>query len=75
MNKGIPVLGVCVGMQIMSSSSREGDLDGLNWIKSRVEKFKYNSKQKLPIPHMGWNEVNPVCQSDLFVGLDNSIPS
>src|SRR5436853_4173961 len=50
----IPVLGVCVGMQLLTEGSEEGKLPGLGWIKGRIIKFK---KEKLPasfkIPHMG----------------------
>lgn len=65
-----PVLGVCVGMQLLLSESEEGQLPGLNWIPGKVIRFKTelmpaNSK----IPHMGWTEVNPKADSKLFTGL------
>jgi len=53
-----PVLGVCVGMQLLTEGSEEGVLPGLGWIKGRVVRFK---QQQLPeglkIPHMGWTDV------------------
>jgi glutamine amidotransferase len=62
-----PVLGVCVGMQLLTQGSEEGKLPGLGWIKGQIVKFK---KEKLPpsfkIPHMGWREVKLNKQSKLF---------
>lgn len=57
----IPVLGVCVGMQIMANSSDEGSAKGLGWIPGRVERFRnewFDSHTHLP--HMGWNDVELV---------------
>jgi glutamine amidotransferase len=66
----IPVLGVCVGMQLLTEGSEEGKLPGLGWIKGRIIKFK---KEKLPasfkIPHMGWREVKLSKDSRLFSEL------
>lgn len=68
-----PVLGICVGMQILASSSEEGVLDGLGWIDGEVKKFNIaNFTQKTHLPHMGWNDVVPVKNSKLFVNLENS---
>lgn len=55
MNKKYPVLGVCVGMQILADSSEEGKLSGLGWIPGSVLKFDDNPD--FPLPHMGWNEI------------------
>jgi imidazole glycerol-phosphate synthase subunit HisH len=51
--KKIPVLGICVGMQIMLTSGEEGIEPGLNWIKGNVKKF--NNNLNIKVPHMGWN--------------------
>jgi glutamine amidotransferase len=62
-----PVLGVCVGLQLLLERSEEGQLPGLGWIKGKVVKFKQN---QLPvgtkIPHMGWTDIILRKQSKLF---------
>ncbi len=65
-----PVLGICLGMQLLSNSSEEGELPGLGWIDSKTVKFSFDTDhQHLKIPHMGWNTVK-VCQnSDLVDAL------
>ena len=66
-----PVLGVCVGMQIMSNGSEEGTLPGLGWIKGKVKKFDINKfKEKPFLPHMGWNTIEPKINHDVFKDLD-----
>lgn len=66
----VPILGICVGAQMLCSSSDEGRLPGLNWIDASVKKFqKKNEKLKLQLPHMGWNNVKSVNKSKLFDGL------
>lgn len=66
----IPVLGICVGMQILASSSEEGRLPGLGWIAGKVRSFRSAEQSaSLPMPHMGWNDVHPKLDSPLFEGL------
>ncbi len=66
----VPVLGVCVGMQILAASSEEGTAAGLGWIPGRVRKFSGPpANETLPLPHMGWNDVTPSCPA-LFKGLE-----
>jgi len=61
MKRKVPILGICLGMQLLADSSDEGKLPGLGWIPGRVKKFNFSSlKVELPIPHMGWNYVDPV---------------
>ena len=56
----VPILGVCVGMQILGHSSDEGKLPGLGWIDGIVAKFDtYASDTKIQLPHMGWNTIHP----------------
>jgi glutamine amidotransferase len=72
LEQGRPVLGVCVGMQMMAGSSAEGSLPGLNWIPGRVEKFAAGTLGRgLSIPHMGWNDVQPVNAGGLFREIDD----
>lgn len=68
----VPVLGVCVGMQILAAASDEGNLPGLGWIPGRVSAFRSNEQSaSLSVPHMGWNDVQPARHQPLFVGLEN----
>lgn len=72
LSRAIPVLGVCVGMQILAATSEEGQLRGLGWIEGDVRKFDVASfRQRIRLPHMGWNDVNPVGPSALFAGLES----
>jgi len=69
-NRRMPVLGICVGMQILARSSAEGRAPGLGWIDGDVRGFAGLGKADLQLPHMGWNDVQPVGTSPLFKGLD-----
>lgn len=61
-----PVLGICVGMQVMCRHSEEGDCDCLNIFDSRVKRFV--PTQELKVPHMGWNQIGNL-ESKLFKGI------
>lgn len=66
-----PVLGICVGMQMLGSASDEGELDGLGWIEGDIRRFdeaKFTGPTHLP--HMGWNDVAPLAETPLFAGLE-----
>jgi len=70
--KGVPVLGICVGMQIMAKSSEEGCLGGLGWIDGEVKlldqsKIPYKTK----LPHMGWNSIDVYDKTGLFENLNS----
>lgn len=66
-----PVLGICVGMQIMAKTSEEGILDGLGWFDATVKRFdETNIKFKPKLPHMGWNEIESPCNSEILSGID-----
>lgn len=70
--KKCPVLGVCVGMQMMAKRSEEGEMPGLGWIDGEVKKFDVSSfLQKTHLPHMGWNTVQPKRKELLFKGLES----
>ena len=73
LNHNVPVLGVCVGMQMLADSSDEGNLSGLGWIPGQVKRFESSSlNEEINIPHMGWNNINPVITSGLMEGLDSN---
>lgn len=58
-----PILGICLGMQLMTKSSEEGKLAGLGWIDAQTKKFVSDT---LKIPHMGWNIIKHQKKSRLF---------
>jgi len=62
-----PVLGICVGMQVMCCHSEEGDVECLNIFDARVRRFSPSAELK--VPHMGWNRIGNL-ESKLFRGLD-----
>jgi len=68
-----PVLGVCVGMQMLARTSEEGVEEGLGWIDGATKKFD-QSLDHGPgcVPHMGWNDVRPVKENGLFYGLEQN---
>jgi len=55
--KKVPILGICLGMQILTEGSEEGELNGFGWIKGRAKKF--DKRLGIKVPHMGWNNVAP----------------
>jgi glutamine amidotransferase len=70
----VPVVGVCVGMQMLAEGSDEGRLPGLNWVPGRVKAFaNHPQTTQLPMPHMGWNTLAPKSGAALFAqGFDNT---
>lgn len=53
----IPILGICLGMQLMLDGSEEGEKGGFSWIPGYAKRFHFHTKENLKIPHMGWNTV------------------
>ncbi len=71
LEKKLPVLGICVGLQMLARSSDEGELDGLGWLNAHVKKFDETKLTKMtPLPHMGWNNINIVQDITLLKDLD-----
>ncbi len=67
LNLGTPLLGICLGMQLLTEGSEEGTLPGLGFFKAHTKKFPSHwSGQKLNIPHMGWNYVHATNGAQLF---------
>jgi len=72
LQKRVPVLGVCVGMQMLGRSSEEGKLRGLGWLEGEVRGFKSQSGFDLPVPHIGWNDIDAAPGgSGLFTQLEH----
>ena len=72
LEKKLPIMGICVGMQILANSSEEGQLKGLGWIDAEVKKFDTSLlKTKPHLPHMGWNTVSTTPGSTIFAGVEN----
>jgi glutamine amidotransferase len=63
-----PVLGICLGMQLMCSHSEEGNVDGLGIFSNNVKRFPAQGNSGFKVPHMGWNTLNG-CKGKLFEGL------
>ncbi len=71
LEKKMPALGICVGMQILSDGSDEGELAGLGWIPGRVRKFDKNLLLHKPkLPHLGWNSVDIRKPSPIIQDID-----
>ncbi len=74
LSKKIPIIGVCVGMQMLSDGSEEGDLPGLGWISGYVRSMRNNPNFRgMRLPHMGWNKLTTNPKSSLFLnGFDKN---
>ena len=71
LDQKIPVIGICVGMQMMGNRSDEGSAVGLKWIDADIIKFDESKiQQRTKLPHMGWNDVSPSKGHPLFKGLE-----
>ena len=70
LEKRKPILGICLGMQMMTNGSEEGMLPGLMWIEAETMKFKSDEHSFLRIPHMGWNQIEINQEHPLLTGLE-----
>lgn len=66
----VPILGICLGMQLMTLSSEEGKEKGLGWLNAITKKFNFQNKE-LKVPHMGWNTITLRKHSKLFNEMEN----
>lgn len=68
LERGTPILGICLGMQLLAEHSQEGKRPGLGWIQGGAIRFDFSSEPSsaFKIPHMGWNTITPLSISNLF---------
>lgn len=71
LEKKTPILGICLGMQLMCNESEEGNCDGLKWIDATVKRFEISDTLRYKIPHTGWNQVHVAKESPLMNGILN----
>ena len=72
LNEQTPILGICLGMQLLTRRSEEGHLPGLGWIDAETVRFQFSERHEtLKVPHMGWNTAAVARDESLFQGLIN----
>lgn len=64
-----PVLGICLGAQLMTKHSEEGDVEGLGWVDARTVRFDQSMNEKIKVPHMGWSEITITNNNPLWSNL------
>jgi len=67
---GKPLLGICLGMQLLCRSSEEGSLPGLGFVDAQVRRFEFPGNSRLKVPHMGWSPITAKKTSVLLKGVD-----
>ena len=70
LRRRVPVLGVCLGMQLLARCSEEGESEGLGWIDADVRRIRLDPASSLKVPHIGWSIVRPTRPSALFPDVD-----
>jgi glutamine amidotransferase len=71
--KEVPILGICLGMQLLMEGSEEGKLAGFGWIKGKAYHFKGRIPSSLKVPHMGWNDISITNQNSLTKEFNGEI--
>lgn len=71
-NRRVPILGICLGMQLLTQSSEEGTEAGLGWIRGSTVRFRFPADSALKVPHMGWNHVTAARETALFATSERS---
>jgi glutamine amidotransferase len=73
LDRHVPIMGICLGLQLFANTSQEGVLPGLGWINGDVKKFRFEPNfDNLKVPHMGWNYIGLKKPSLLFDGLEEN---
>jgi glutamine amidotransferase len=66
-----PIMGICLGMQLMCKYSEEGNVEGFGWFNANVKRFRVSDTLRFKVPHMGWNESIPATSSPFTAGLSD----
>lgn len=74
LGRRVPVLGVCLGMQLLCRRSEEGEARGLGWIEADVVRLDTGGDRRLKVPHMGWADVRPERPNPLIATTDGEPP-
>ena len=71
LKEGTPILGICLGMQMMARWGEEGDVDGLGWINADCVRFRFEDDQGgyLRVPHMGWNTIEKQTEDRMLANI------
>ena len=64
-----PILGICLGAQLMTQFSEEGDVEGLGWVDARTVRFQPERLGNLKVPHMGWRDITPTSDTTILRDL------
>jgi glutamine amidotransferase len=72
LEKKTPVLGICLGMELMAKASEEGQARGLGWLDAQAVRFEGRQDDRHKVPHMGWNQLSIKKRSLLMEGIDES---
>ena len=67
-----PILGICLGMQLMMEYSEEGNAHGFGWFRGNVRRFKVSDTLKYKVPHIGWNTISLAKPTMLAEGIENT---
>lgn len=67
--KNTPILGICLGMQLMTQGSEEGGVEGLNWFTCKTERLQVADPYTTKIPHVGWNSIDYIGEEALLTNV------
>ncbi|MFD2161871.1 imidazole glycerol phosphate synthase subunit HisH [Paradesertivirga mongoliensis] len=73
LEKKVPILGICLGMQFFFEGSEEGELPGLSWISGRLKRFVSTHEDPIKIPHMGWNALNVYRRESIIPEMEEEL--